>query len=56
MFLPNFEARIINQTIKNYTIKDGMITVHLASGKKYEVPYIKENEAKLLERMEKQIL
>ncbi len=41
--------------IKNYTIKDNLITIQLALGEEEHIPYTKENEQKILERMEEQV-
>ena len=41
--------------IKNYNIKDDQIIINLASKEKYVIPYTKENEEKILARMEEQV-
>lgn len=41
--------------IKNYKIKDGQIIINLASDEKYVIPYTKENEEKILVKMEDQV-
>lgn len=41
--------------IKNYKIKDNQIIINLASKEKYVIPYTKENEEKILARMEEQV-
>lgn len=42
--------------VLNYTIKGNEITVNLANGENYVIPYTTENEVKLLERMKIQVL
>lgn len=42
--------------VLNYTVKDNQITVNLANGENYVIPYTTENEVKLLKRMKTQIL
>ena len=42
--------------VLNYTVKDNQITVNLANGENYVIPYTAENEVKLLKRMKTQVL
>ena len=42
--------------VLNYTIKGNEITVNLANGENYVIPYTTENEVKLLEKMKIQVL
>lgn len=42
--------------VLNYTVKDNQITVNLANGENYVIPYTTENEVKLLKRMKTQVL
>ncbi len=41
--------------IKNYKIKGDKIIINLASKEKYVIPYTKENEEKILAKMEEQV-
>ena len=42
--------------ILNYNIENEEIIVNLASGSNYKLPYTKENEIMILERMKEQVL
>lgn len=42
--------------VLNYEVKDNHITINLATGEKYVIPYTIENEIKLLKRMKTQVL
>lgn len=41
--------------IKNYKVKNDKIIINLASKEKYVIPYTKENEEKVLTKMEEQV-
>ena len=41
--------------IKNYKVKNDQIIINLASKEKYVIPYTKENEEKVLTKMEEQV-
>lgn len=42
--------------ILNYKVEDNQIVVNLASSENYIIPYTKDNERKILDMMEKQVL
>ena len=45
-----------NDFIKKYRIKNDRIIIYLATGKRYHIPYTKESEQKVLEKMRNQVI